>query len=486
MDSLKINNPYLLGPYAANRQNARSANASQATADDADTPPVIGTPKPEADNDEGCDRVRISCKQAGGRQPEQERNMPINGISVSEYYANQVGRKHGRHGGGKADAASFDECCKAASVEPGSEQQAAEQAPTQASGEISFNDPWPPDHPFRKECDEFLELFQKTFKEVLDEKGLSPKEGEPLALSESEMEDVRQAVANKLSYDRHTVQLMTLLQVDLSSGDISTGSKKTAEQIRSEVDPMTYMTGGRFTATGSDDHNYLSEVFEMNVYEALGPEAYKEYMEMVNSDSPHIPGLNEYAMGFGQATGSTSFCLGDNFKYWLLVDRIHNEVVEELGLDPATVREGSPEASQALRMIGERIMADPEGRQLMSSLGMTAINRWGMPTRPGADDQSEPNPMFDADGNLLEAESSETDESKTETADTEPNTVHWRDLMASALAEQLATSLRSAETADAKPNAAHGRGSMASVLDEQLATMSFRLRGLTSLDQLQA
>jgi hypothetical protein len=99
-----------------------------------------------------------------------------------------------------------------------------------------------------------------------------------------------------------------------------------------------------------------------------------------------------------------------------------------------------------------------------------------------------PNPMFDADGNLREAEDEplETDGDEAKTAGENPNAVHWRDLMASALAEQLATSLRSAETAGTKPNAVHGRGSMASASGEQLATMSFRLMGLTSLDRLNA
>jgi hypothetical protein len=427
------------------------------------------------DDGNGCDRVWISFKQAGGRQPEQEqeRNMPINGISASEYYANQVGRKHGRHGGGKADAASFDECCKAASVEPGGEQQAAEQAPTQGPREVSFSDPWPPGHPFRKECDEFLELFQQTLKEVLEEKGLSPKEGDPVILSESEMEDVRREVGNKLSKNHHAVQLMTLLQVDLPSDWGETDSKKAWDRGLVFEDP---------------------KIGQQRMYEALGPEGYKEYMEMSNRMSRDIemggngnimiPGMSGYSMRLAKLEADP--VAGTQYK--LLMLRIQDKVVSDLGLDLSTLKAGSPEALQAIRMIGERIMADPEGKQLMATLGLTAVNDQGMPTAPGIwvdGHEPTPNPMFDADGNLLEAEadSAETGEGTAETADAKPNAIHWRDLMASALAEQLATSLRPAETAGMKSNAIHGRGSMASVADEQLA-MSLRLMGLTPLDML--
>jgi hypothetical protein len=378
--------------------------------------------------------------------------MPINGISVSEYYANQVGRKHGRHGNAKADAASFEEEYQAASVKPGSEQQAAQSSP-QAAGEVLFNDPWPPDHPFRKECDEFLDLLQQTFNEVLDEKGLSSKVGDSLTLSESEMEDVRRKVADKISYNQRAVQLMTMLQVNFSSDGLAVG-QKTAEQMRNEFDPINLMFGPQ------GGHNYALELRERRAYEELGgPEAYRDFVAMRNrNSSSYIPGLDDFSIALENRDTHEATSMGDIGKYEIYVARIHDEVISELGLDPATVKAGSPEALKALRMIGERIMADPEGQQFIAKLRLTSVNQWGMPTMRADKDVPTCHLIFDSAENDRDAEAGSSAAGRGETemdaADAEPKTVHWRDLMASASAEQLA--------------------------------MSFRLMGLTSLDQLQA
>jgi hypothetical protein len=307
--------------------------------------------------------------------------------------------------------------------------------------EVSFNDPWPPDHPLRKESDEFLDILQQTFNEVLEEKGLSAKVGDSLTLSKSKMEDIRRAVADKLSFNHRAVQLMTMLQVDFTSDGL-TGAK-TAEQMRDELDPTALMTGAGGT------HNYLLELRERRLYEELGPEAYKDFTAMRNRKSPYIPGLGDFAIVRDPSS------MGDIGKYEIYVARIHDEVLSELGLDPATVRAGSPEAVKALRMIGERIMADPEGQQFIEKLGLTSVNQWGMPTMSADEHGPIYHPIFETKNSQdTEAGSSAAgeDETETDTAGEEPETVHWRDLMASVSAEQLA--------------------------------MSLRLMGLTSLDQL--
>jgi hypothetical protein len=84
--------------------------------------------------------------------------------------------------------------------------------------EVSLNDPWPPDHPLRGDCDRFLEIFKETYQEVLGEMGLRPESGDSssVIMSNREFKEMVRRMAEKLNANPEAKELMAALNVDCS------------------------------------------------------------------------------------------------------------------------------------------------------------------------------------------------------------------------------------------------------------------------------
>lgn len=250
------------------------------------------------------------------------------------------------------------------------ESQAAagqETGPTTGAG-LSVKNVWNDAAPHRQEQERFLELFQENLEEVLSERGLS----QTSVISDEQMKTIHGDVADKMYSDMEAIGLMTLLQIDL----------------RPEGTWPEFPNGG---CLDTDGHLYM-DVWHQKRYEALGPEKYKEYLDLLGDPSPKIPGFDEHVMlspSLGREAGSLANAM---IIYDIYKNRIHNEVVAELGLDPTQMEEGSPEAVEALRLIGERMSQAPEGREIMRQMGLTHLNHYGMPTAPGYHHPGDPEP----------------------------------------------------------------------------------------------
>lgn len=368
----------------------------------------VSTPAagPEKDS---CDTVRISSEAAHRHRQSKEDQVTVNTVS-SNSYPNQVGSHVGGYQSKEAPGhPAFTSYVQSASQVIGSSKETQDN---QSTEQFSFKDPWPENFSFREEGNKFLEMFQQTFHEVLNESALDFNAG---GLSQNDMTDILQKVITKLESNPQAVQLMTLLQVDLAGDSVNAASK----------------TRGGFDLN-SGTVSLASR--EQALYEALGADGYREYIEMANSDAPRVPGLTDYVFPLSNPRAGTSNTLGDMAQYETYVLRIHNEVVKELGLNPAEMKEGSQEALDVLKAIGARIMADPEGKQLLGKIGLTSINHLGMPTAPG----------IASSGDHLPPASPPLDAARAENDGEISNlkAVNWQDLIKLVSLEKLAISLK--------------------------------------------
>lgn len=358
--------------------------------------------------------VHISSEALSFLEEQKERDMTTAAVSSNHYtaYHNQY------HKCGDASNANFNDylCAELA----GPDEQAAVSNAQSSVFQISSQAPWPTESPFKKEQDRFMELFQQAFDEVLAEKGLASGSSQSVAIPEKEMSSIQAKVADKLYLNREAKQLMTLLEVDLKT-----------EGMETDEDVLTSMLGGDLAG------------LEKRLYEDLGPEKYKEYIDMSNNSTPRIPGLYSCAYGFPKSGNSM---MSDMASYKLYVARVHDEVVSELGLDPSQVEEDSEEALAALKMIGERIMNDPEGQLMMHNLGLTSVNYKGMPTAADVDVDGKgaptPNPDFEDEDFLEMMEQKLQEASASKTTANWDTKIKWKDLVKSLTTQQLAINLK--------------------------------------------
>lgn len=338
-------------------------------------------------------------------------------ISASEPHHYNTYRTSAQSKAGQAQA-SFalpDEEQSQANAELVETDDSAKAASNKAANILlSTQNPFPSSGPFAEEQERFMEFFQKAFDEVLLEKGLSGS-----AISEEDMNSVQAEVSKKLSRNHEAFQLMTLLQINLEP-----------EGVEESKEDKFYFN--------------LFKEFEKNMYNALGPEGYKEYIDMIQNPKPQIPGLDGYAMTFTHIEPD-SLTYSDTVSYKLYVARIHDEVMAELNLDPAQVEEGSPEALQAVRMIGERIMNDPEGQEFLYRLGMNGINSKGMPSAmgisPDGRDTPSRNPDF-TDEDFLDELSQRARESAPKKVASWESSMAWGDFVQSMTSELLALNVQ--------------------------------------------
>ncbi len=149
---------------------------------------------------------------------------------------------------------------------------------------------------------------------------------------------------------------------------------------------------------------YQAEIDFPEEADGAGPAAgetsdYSNFARLRNPDNPWrgLPG-GEYAVSSPNRVTGEIVPTSDMVRYEEYFRQIHDEVVSELGLEVNTLKAGSPETLNALKQIGQRIMADPEGQRHITQLGLNHLNHVGLPTSemPALDGKpaTTPNPRF--------------------------------------------------------------------------------------------
>lgn len=134
--------------------------------------------------------------------------------------------------------------------------------------------------------------------------------------------------------------------------------------------------------------------------QALATNDYSTFMRLRNPDHPWqgLPG-GEYAVSSPNRVTGEVVPTSDMVRYEEYYRRMHDQVVSELGLNVNRLSADSPETWDALKLIGEKIMADPEGRRHIVRLGLNHLNQAGLPTAPmpalDGKPATVPNPKFD-------------------------------------------------------------------------------------------
>lgn len=142
-------------------------------------------------------------------------------------------------------------------------------------------------------------------------------------------------------------------------------------------------TWGEAIGDGALDANGIinKDAWRRKYQEAIENDDYSTYMRLNNPDEPWvgISGLS-FDVGSTEYYSSIDASISDRVRYEELFRKIHDEVLDELNLDASMLKTSDPEAKEALRMIGERLQADPLGNKLIQQMGMTEINKAGLPT----------------------------------------------------------------------------------------------------------
>lgn len=261
-------------------------------------------------------------------------------------------------------------------------------APESQLVELNTRDPWPPDHPLRNLCDEFLTMFQEAYSQVLEEKGLKTQgKNQAVILAANEVDEVCQAVAAKLAANPEALEMMRKLNVSFESEAKLKGQANTMVPSVEEAEEEDILL---------PDGAINKEAWQRRYEEMIANDDYSGLLRLYNpsGNSPVIPGAN-YSWGFSNVLSGKENTFYDIIKYEEYFREVHDDVLRELRLDPGTMSEGSPEALEAIRLIGEKIMASPEGRQLLANVGYTCINHLGLPcTLPGAATNGDPEPVM--------------------------------------------------------------------------------------------
>ena len=243
--------------------------------------------------------------------------------------------------------------------------------------ELNVRDPWPADHPLRNLCDDFMQMINEAYAEVLDERGLKTHgDGQAVIVTEDEVPEICRAVAAKLAANPKALELMKKLDVHFENA----------------AAPPPPPEGGSIPRP---DGTIDMEAWQKRYDQMVANDDYSSLLRLIKpgGGSPMIPGLG-YISSFSNTLSGRANSYYDMIRYDEYFRQVHDQVVEEMGLDPAQMEEGSPEALEAMKRIGEKIMADPAGQQLLANAGLTHVNHLGLPSAPGVHQEGEAEPTL--------------------------------------------------------------------------------------------
>jgi hypothetical protein len=171
----------------------------------------------------------------------------------------------------------------------------------------------------------------------------------------------------------------------LSESAVAKADQAGEEGIQEQASPSYKYNGGCLDEAGNIDKDEWRRLYN----EAIANDDYSSFMRLNNPDNPWvpIPGAG-YEVNADNAIIGGTVSVSDMVHYEEYYRRIHDDVAAELGLDVSQMEAGSPESLDALKLIGQRIMDDPEGQRYIVQLGLNHITEAGLPTSeaPATDD----------------------------------------------------------------------------------------------------